>query len=128
MEAAGIALKEAPIETPGSIGTVERYHPPLPAAFTKIWDEVGRYMNEVECMRMAVYSVNATIGPEGLCAMVLVFGTLPRTARQMPAETQVRQQRAIEQAMADSESVHAEGRISFGLRHTGDPKGKEMSE
>lgn len=38
MVAAGISLNEAPIETPGSIGTVDRYHWPLRAAFTKIWD------------------------------------------------------------------------------------------
>lgn len=35
-EAQGIIIDEAPIETPGAIGTVERYHAPLRAAHEKV--------------------------------------------------------------------------------------------
>lgn len=36
VEAAGIKVEDAAIENPGSIGTVERYHGPLRAAYKKL--------------------------------------------------------------------------------------------
>lgn len=42
IEASGINLEEAPIENPGSIGIVERYHAPLRRAYTKIRQTLHR--------------------------------------------------------------------------------------
>ena len=82
MEAAGIILEEAPIENPGSIGVVERYHAPLKKAYLKLRQTLQKGdTSDAECLQMAVYAANATIGPEGLCPMLLVFGAMPRRAR-----------------------------------------------
>lgn len=87
--AEGIVLKEAPIENPGSIGTVERYHAPLRASFTKIRESMDKSeASDADCLRMAVYAVNSTMGPEGLVpiySILLVFDALRIPARTTPA-------------------------------------------
>ena len=90
MEAAGIKLEEAPIENPRSIGVVERYHAPLKKAYLKLRQTLQKNdTNDAECLQMAVYPANATIGPEGVCPLLLVFGALPRPARHMPKPVQL---------------------------------------
>lgn len=97
--AEGIKFKEAPIETPGLIGIVERYHAPLRAVYTKIRESLDKSeANDHDCLKMALYAVNSTVGPEGLVPMFLVFGALPRPARTTPAPTQLQRQRAIDEA------------------------------
>lgn len=81
LEAADINLVEAPIENPGTIGIVERYQAPLRAAYEILRADFDRKTSDDECLRMAVYSVNATVGPEGLCPIILVFCVMPRPAR-----------------------------------------------
>lgn len=80
LEADGVTLQEAAIENLGAIGTVERYHAPLRAAFMKIRDELGLETIYKRCLQMAIFSVNATVGPEGLCPMLPLFGSIPRPA------------------------------------------------
>lgn len=127
METYGVRIREAPIETPGSIGIVERYHGPLRAAFERIWDDMDGCLTEADCLRMAIFSVNSTIGPEGLCPTLLVFGLIPRPARKVPSHTQIMRASAIEGGMQAAEKIQAKARIQFGLRHTGGPKGDEAS-
>lgn len=102
-QAAGILLNEAPIDTPGSIGTVKRYHAPLRLAFEIIRIEMGTEASDGECLKMVLFSVNSTTGPAGLCAMLLAFGALPRSARFTPAPTQLARSHAIEAAFRDAE-------------------------
>lgn len=74
MEAALLQLKEAPIETPGAIGVVERYHAPLRVAYEKIRTVKTRETTDPECQSMAIFSINSTLGPEGVFPIVLAFG------------------------------------------------------
>ena len=97
-EAAGISMIEAPIENPGSIGIVERYHAPLRRAYHKIRKSLGRETSDDECLQMAVYANNTTMGSEGLCPMLLVYGAIPRPARATPSPTQLERQAVIENA------------------------------
>lgn len=46
MEASGIEIDEEPIEIPGAIGRVERYHAPLREAFDKVKKEAGKYTSD----------------------------------------------------------------------------------
>lgn len=73
MDAAGIKVQEAPIETPGAIWMVERYHSPLRATYEKIRKELSRDHRDIEFLQMAVFTINATVGLEGLCPRLLVF-------------------------------------------------------
>lgn len=77
MASQGITLRDAPIECPGSIGVVERYHDPLKAAYKKIWSEMGTSASAAECLKHAVYDTNTSSGPEGFFPTLLVFGALP---------------------------------------------------
>lgn len=125
LAAHGVTLLEAPGETPGAIDTVERYHGTLRIAYRRIREDLDRSTTDVECLRMDVFSVNATLGPKGLCPMLLVFGALPRPARSIEAPTQVRRAQVMELAAKDFQREQGRRRISFGLRHTVSPKGAE---
>lgn len=127
--AAGITMEEAPIETPGSIGIVERYHAPLRMAFTKLREDLRKdEATDDECLQLAVYACNATMGPEGLCPMLLVFGALPRPARISPSPGQLERQLCIEAAKKAVLTEQARRRITFALKHPSSPKAKEHSK
>lgn len=63
MESDGVRLLEAPIENPGSIVVVEHYHPPLLRALNLIRGDMDYSVGDSEFLKMAVFSVNATVGP-----------------------------------------------------------------
>jgi len=62
VDAEGITLLEAPIESPNSMSHVERYHAPLRAAFNKIRDSLPRSDTDHDCLQMAIKAVNDTVG------------------------------------------------------------------
>lgn len=95
-EAFGVRLDEAPIETPGVIGTVERYHATLRLAYERIRRDLDRQSSDKECLEIAVFAVSCTTGPEGLCPTLLVFGAIPRPALTSPAQTQMERARMID--------------------------------
>lgn len=64
MDAAGVIIKQAPIEKSGSIGVGERLHAPLRRAFNWVREDMDREVGHSECFSMAIFAVNATVGPE----------------------------------------------------------------
>lgn len=114
LKASGIKLEEAPIESPGAISVVESYHAPLRRYYNKIWDSLDKSdaTNE-ECLKMAVYASNATMGPVGLCPMLLIFGALPRLARITPVPTQLARKLATEESKEAVLQEDAKRRIAF---------------
>lgn len=54
-EASGVGLKEEPIENPGSIDKIERYHAPLRAAYEKIRSDNDKQSTGSECLKMDVF-------------------------------------------------------------------------
>lgn len=98
LEGSGVTQDEAPIETSGSIGTVERYHAPLPAAYTRIRQDLGKETTDVDCVSLAVFAMSMTVGPEGLCPTFFVFGAIPRPARMTTSTTQRQLALAIDHA------------------------------
>lgn len=105
---------------PGAIGTVERFHTPLRSAYDKIRRDLARDVSDEECLDMAVFAINATIGPEGP-------GVIPRPARKEPSSTQSVRGKIIETAMNEVKKVHENMRIVFGLNHTVGPKALKIS-
>ena len=124
----GIKIREAPIETPGSIGIVERYHTPLRRAYLTIRESFDKTTTNDDCLLMATFSVNNVIGPEGLCPMLLVYGALPRPARATPALTQRQRADAIDKAMTEVIKEHAQQKVRFGLKNNGGPRALEQSQ
>lgn len=90
-------MKEASIESPTTMSHVERYHAPLRSVYLKIRGSLRRSELDNDCLTMAVKAVKDTIGPEGLCPTILVFGAKPRMGKRMPAETQIQRAAAIQQ-------------------------------
>lgn len=64
-EVFSVHLNEAPVEAPGAIGTVERDHAPLQLANERIRADSDRQMNDQEFLRLAVFAVSSTAGPDG---------------------------------------------------------------
>lgn len=54
LEASDVNPKEAPIETPGAIGTMERYHDPLRVTYEKLRKEMSGEYTDPERLQMAV--------------------------------------------------------------------------
>ena len=117
--ACDIMILEAPVESPSTMSHVERYHPPLRAAYRKLRSSLSSKETDADMLQLAVKAVNDTIGPEGLCPTLLVFGALPRPARNLPASTQLARSDALEQAMKAVEKEHAHRKVQFGLNYKG---------
>jgi hypothetical protein len=105
---------------------VERYHAPLRVAFNRIKME-DKTLSDSEALEWAVKAVNDTVGPEGLTPTLLVFGSVPRPARNCAAETQIVRARAIDAARNAVEQEYARRKVSFGLKYKG-PFGRERKD
>lgn len=116
-----------PINSPGSICVVERYQAPIIAAYNKIRDEMDSVIGDPECLKMATFAVNATVGPDGLCPMFLVFGALPTPARKIPAPSQVHRSITIDISMKETESEQARRLLSSGFQPNGNAHSKQRS-
>lgn len=122
-------LEEAPIETPGAIGVVERFHVPLRCAYNKLGQSLSKVdTSYAECLKMAVHAKNSTMQPEGLCPMFLFFGALPIPARTSPSPNQLCRQQAMEDEKVAVEKEQARCRISFALKNRKGPFTKEISK
>lgn len=66
---------------------------------------------------MDVFAVNATVGPEGLCYMLLVLGALQRPARSAPEPTKIHRNVTGQKAMESVEKNQDPRRIIYGLRN-----------
>jgi hypothetical protein len=123
--AEGIEVLEAPTECLTTMSHVERYHAPLRAAYQKIRSDFG--FEPEEALELAVKCVNDTVGPDGLTPTLLVFGSIPRPARKVPADTQIQRVRAMDAARKAVTAEHARQKISFALRYIG-PYGNERDD
>ena len=103
----GITVLQAPVETPETMSHAERYHGPLRSAYKKL--EPSESASDL--LQAAVKCVNDTVGPEGLCPTLLVFGALPKPARQAPSPTHLQRAAAIDNAMREVQKVQVEDEL-----------------
>jgi hypothetical protein len=75
-------------------------------------------------LQSAVKVVNDQLGLEGLTPSLLVYGSIPRPARNIPADTQLQRARAVENARNDVENAHAHSKVIYALKYRG-PYGRE---
>lgn len=73
---------------------------------------------------MEVFALNATVGIEGLCPILLVFGALQRPARTFQI-SQVDSARVLDFAMYEAEREQTKRRLNYGLKHPAGPNAKE---
>lgn len=55
----------------------------------KIGTDLANTVTDAKCLHMEVLPVYATVGPEGLCPILLVFGVIPGPTRPIPSPTQL---------------------------------------
>ena len=101
--------------------------PPLRAAYKKLRSSLSSKETDADVLQLAVKAFNDTIGPEGLCPTLLVFGAFPSPARNLPASTQLARSDGLEQAMKAVEKEYAQRKVQFGLRYKG-PYGRERKD
>jgi hypothetical protein len=82
----GVELAISGIESHNSLGVGERYHGPLRQIYDPIMDNSER-ADPVLALKVAVKTMNDTLGPEELVPSLLVFGSLPRPVGAFSAET-----------------------------------------
>lgn len=109
-------MLEAPVECPTEMSAVERYHGPLRLAYHRL---VGCEQNRDAALQHALFAVNSTIRPEGLVPILLVYGLIPRPARNAPGPFQLARTRAIEGARAEIVKWHAKAKLKVGLSYKG---------
>ena len=104
------------------------HHAPLRSAHNKMRSALPRSESINDCLQYAVKCVNDTVGPEGLCPTLLVYGSMPRLSKRVPAETQVSRARAMNAAMEKVQEVQAKRKISFALRHPSSNQAQQQEE
>lgn len=124
-DAEDIVSFQAPIESPSTMSHVELYHGPFRTAYLKIRAEMPRAETDADSLQMAVKALNDSIGPEGLCPTLLVYGTNTRPAQRCSTESKPQRARAMKIAMDAVPTEQAKRKFFFGLRHFSGPKGKE---
>lgn len=60
----GFRLNKAPVETPGAIGIVGRYHAILRVTYQIIRQELDNQTGDHDCSQHTVFAVNCAVGPE----------------------------------------------------------------
>lgn len=75
----------------------------VPQAPQNLWEEMAGKIKESECLRMAIFAIILTVGPEVLCPILFVYGLIPLTVRKMPAENQIMRTHVLERGMAVAE-------------------------
>lgn len=81
--------------------------------------DVDPHLSDSDCLNMAVYSVNCTMGPEGLCPMFLVFGAVPFPTSTTPSTSQLQSALCIERTIVAAEKEHVRHLVRYRLRHQG---------
>ena len=118
VDTSGITLLEAPVECPNTMSHAERYHGPLRVAYNKIAMDI-RNASKEDLLQMAVAAVNNTVGPEGLCPTLCVFGVLPRPARTTFAPNQISRAKAIDSAAEQVQKFQTKQKVKLGRKHRG---------
>lgn len=129
LQVSAVRLEDAPIDTPGSIGLVERYHAPLCFDYTNICTTLSKN-NAADAgrLRMSVLSVNATMRQGGPCPMLLLYGAIPSPSRKHASPTQLDRKQAIDTAKSAVISEQEKLRVSFALRNLVDLGGRRCQK
>lgn len=110
----GINVVESPIENPESMSNTERYHGTVRTTFERIKKDLLKEPI-YDVLRHAVYCVKNTVGLEGLCPALCVFGTLPKPIRASPSPDHLTRARVIDYAITLLEKEYAKKKYSLAL-------------
>lgn len=89
-------MKEAPIESSGATGMVERYHAPLRPAYERFRLDADHHTSKKEFLQLFKFGTSCNIGLESLCLILHTFGVTPRPACTMLAPSQIEREEIID--------------------------------
>jgi hypothetical protein len=111
----GVELGISGIESHNSLGIGERYHAPLRQIFRKIMHESPHADIEL-ALKVAIKTLNDTLGPEGLVPSLLVFGLLPRPVGSITTPNNASRQDLAQTARSEYDAIVARLRIARALK------------
>lgn len=114
-EVLGITLRHEPIENPGTIGVVEIYYAHIRWEYERVRSHLDNTDTDDDCLGIENLAFNATVDPEGLCYMLLVFGTFLRPEHRSTSPTQIELGRTIEQAITVAEKSRPNAALDWYL-------------
>ncbi|KAI1006511.1 hypothetical protein K3495_g1710 [Podosphaera aphanis] len=124
-ESLSITTKEVPVESPNTMGLVERYHKPLRRAYEIIKEEIDASDTEEQkgtMLQMAIKAMSDTTGYDGIVPTLLVFGAFLRIANiDPPAPSITKRAAALKKAMAKVSKIRALRQVSDALRTRNGP-------
>lgn len=75
-----VESQEAPVENPEAIGKFESKHGPSKQLYSISGRNLDQEVKQSDFLRMVILSANSNMDPEGFIPIMLVFGTIPRSA------------------------------------------------
>lgn len=118
-ESVGIFLKEAPIESPSSMGIGERFHDPLRRIFFKLQEE-HPLIHKDSLLQDSYKAMSDAMGPEGCVSTLLACGMLPKLpigSSQASAPNQAERMRSMIAARGEMEAITAKLRLKQAMTH-----------
>ena len=116
-ELAEIDLRHTGTESHNSLGAGETYHALLRRVYMKTVKDHPTLSIDM-CLALTVKAINSTVGPDGLCPQLLVFGVLPKLPKICPQEypSQKERFRALQTARAEYEKLVSRQLVNRGMK------------
>jgi len=116
-ELAEIELRHTGTESHNSLGSAETYHALLRRTYQKTRMDHPTVPVDVS-LALTVKAMNSTVGPDGLCPQLLVFGVMPRLPSICPQELpeQKERLRALATARLEYERLVSKELVHRGIR------------
>lgn len=118
----------SPHRKPGHHRVIERIHAPLRSAYNRFRLDKGHNNSPEDFLILAFHTLNSTTGPERLCPILLVFGTMSRTARTKASSQQLDRSTPVENALAAVQREQSKRRLVFCELHPKGPKATKISK
>ena len=116
-ETASIELRHTGTDSHNSPGAGETYYALLRRVYRKTRHEHDA-LNPGLCLRISIKAINYTVGPDGLCPQLLIFGVMPRLPtifrQEFPAQKECL--RAMRTAREEYERLVSRAIVGRGIR------------
>ena len=126
-ESEKIILRHTGTESHNSLGSGETYHSILRRIYNRVKHSNSNISPDI-CLSLSIRAINCTVGPNGLCPQLLVFGVIPR----IPAiskrnfSNQIERLRTLKLAIEEYEKITSKEIVCRGLRKKPSPSADEI--
>lgn len=111
-----VTFYKAPIETLGSIGVVKRYYAFSRLAYQQVQMDWHFQTTVEKCLKLMVFAIKRTTGPEGLRSVLLVFGADSRPKKSAAVLTQLERAVFVDKSRKEPERDRWQIKSTFRLK------------